>query len=98
MIGEEGQLAQSTLFRRFHELVGPCALTGVSIHALVGYMRVGAGVSILHEVIIACRPRLSDAPSEAWIITRDDIRKMPLVRAFLDFIVAHLGALLQRKV
>lgn len=78
---------------------------GVSIHALVGYVRVGAGISILPEVtiagneeIIACLPPLAEAPSEAWIITRDDIRKTPHVRAFLDFIVAHLSALLRRKV
>jgi DNA-binding transcriptional LysR family regulator len=104
MVGAEGQLAQSTPFRRFHELVGPCALRGNSIHALVGYIRVGAGISILPEVtiasndeIIACLPPLTEAPSEAWIITRDDIRKTPHVRAFLDFIVAHLSALLRRK-
>lgn len=104
MVGAEGQLAQSTPFRRFHELVGPCPLRGNSIHALVGYVRVGAGISILPEVtiasndeIIACLPPLTEAPSEAWIITRDDIRKTPHVRAFLDFIVAHLSALLRRK-
>lgn len=104
MVGAEGQLAQSTPFRRFHELVGPCALRGNSVHALVGYMRVGAGISILPEVtiasndeIIGCLPPLAEAPSEAWIITRDDIRKTPHVRAFLDFIVAHLRVLLHRK-
>ena len=104
MVGAEGQLAQSTPFRRFNELVGPCPLRGNSIHALVGYVRVGAGISILPEVtiassdeIIACLPPLTEAPSEAWIITRDDIRKTPHVRAFLDFIVAHLSGLLRRE-
>ncbi|WP_156256653.1 LysR family transcriptional regulator [Sandarakinorhabdus oryzae] len=104
VIGAEGQLAQSVPFRRFHELVEPCALRGVSIHALIGYVRVGAGISILPEVtiagnddIIACLPPLAEAPSEAWLITREDIRKTPHVRAFLDHIAAHLTALLRRN-
>lgn len=104
MIGAEGQLAQAPPFQRFHELVGPCELRGVSIQALVGYVRVGAGISILPEVIIASNdeivaylPPLVEAPSEAWIITREDIRKTPHVRAFLDYMAEHLSTLLRRE-
>lgn len=103
VIGAEGQLAQATPFLRFHQLAGSCALRSVSLDALTGYVRVGAGVSILpeatiaaHDELVACLPALEDAPSETWIITRDDIRKTPHVRAFLDFIVAYLSALLRR--
>ena len=103
VIGAEGQLAQAVPFQRFHQLVGHCDLRGISLDALTGYVRVGAGISILpeatiaaHDEIVACLPPLEEAASEAWIITREDIRKTPHVRAFLDFIVAHLSALLRR--
>lgn len=104
VIGAEGQLAGATPFQRFHELAGPFELSGVSIEALLGYVRVGAGISILPEVtiaanpdIVACLPPLEEAPSETWIITRDDLRKTPHVRAFLDHIVTHLTTLLRRQ-
>lgn len=103
VIGAEGQLAQAVPFQRFHHLVGECDLRGISLEALTGYVRVGAGVSILpeatiaaHAEIVPCLPPLKEAVSEAWIITREDIRRTPHVRAFLDFIVAHLSALLRR--
>lgn len=103
IIGAEGQLAHARPFVRFHDLVGQCELRGVSIEALLGYVRVGAGITILPEAtiaanedIIALLPPLDEAPSETWIITRDDLRKTPHMRAFLDFIVAHLSILLRR--
>ncbi|MFT3810132.1 MAG: LysR family transcriptional regulator [Micropepsaceae bacterium] len=104
LIGAEGQLADSLPLRRFAELVGDCPLRGTSLETLVGYVRVGAGISVLPEVtidsmedVIPCLPPLDDAPSEAWLITRDDLRKTPHVRAFLDHMAVHLTALLHRK-
>jgi len=103
VIGAEGQLAGSAPFRRFGELVANYALRAINVDALLGYVRVGTGVTILpeimiahHEDIVPCLSPLEDAASETWIITRDDLRKTPHVRAFLDYIVAHLTALLTR--
>lgn len=100
----EGPLAESAPFRCFAELVGRSEHRASSVDGLIAFVRTNAGITILPEQtiselddIVACLPPLERAPSETWLITRDDLRRTPHVRAFLDFIVTHLAVLLVRK-
>lgn len=104
VIGVDRALADSPPFRRWAELVGRRDKCAATIDDLIASIRAGEGIGLLPEATIAelddvtaCLPPLEDAPSETWLITRDDLRQTPHVRAFIDFMVNHLSTLLKHR-
>lgn len=103
MIGVEGQLATAAPLRRLAELCDDFPIRAPTMRALLGFARSGAGVALLPEQVVAesedlvpCLPALEEAPSEVWVITREDVRRTPHTRAFIDFFVAHMTTLNRR--
>ena len=39
-----------------------------------------------------CFPPIPELDAELWLIIREDIKQAPHVRAFVDFLAAHLRA------
>jgi DNA-binding transcriptional LysR family regulator len=73
------------------------ALRASTIKAMLGYARTGIGIALLpdsHDAqasgLVRVLPPIMELPSDVWIVTREDIRHAPHVRAFIDFIAAHL--------
>ncbi len=68
-----------------------------SLTNLVSNLRAGLGVATLPCVVGDCDPGLvrcfpppPELDSEMWLIVREDLRSAPHVRAFADFLAAHV--------
>jgi DNA-binding transcriptional LysR family regulator len=100
VIGAEGQLAATEAMQWLAGQVPRFVVHASSLRGLIGFARAGAGIAVmpaLHGVadpgLVQCLPTLPDKSTPAWLVTRQDIRRTPHVRAFLDFLTAHLGQL-----
>jgi DNA-binding transcriptional LysR family regulator len=68
-----------------------------SLTALVSALRAGLGVGPLpcfvgdaEPELVRCFPPIRELDSEVWLIVREELKHTPHVRAFVDFLAAHL--------
>jgi len=98
VIGADGPLADAPPLRW---LAGQTAFAyvGSSIETMSNFAKAGVGVVMLpltygeaQSGLVRCLDPVPEMNASAWIVTRDDVRRRPAVRAFIDFIVAHVAA------
>lgn len=99
IVGPEGRLAQLPAMQWLAERAGRYACHASSMNAMMGLAKVGAGVAVLTELyadtqadLVRCLA-VEVPPTEVWLVTRQDIRKAPHVRALIDFIYGHAALL-----
>jgi DNA-binding transcriptional LysR family regulator len=70
-----------------------------SLTNLVSALKAGLGVGPLPLFIgdtepdlMRCFPPVDELAAELWLIIREDVRQAPHIRAFVDFLAAHLRA------
>lgn len=102
VIGADGQLAQSAPMQWLAAQTA-FAYTGSSIATMASFAKAGLGVVMLpltygdpEEGLVRCFGPLPEMGDSLWIVTRDEVRRQPAVRAFIDFLIAHLSALEHR--
>lgn len=71
-----------------------------SLTNLVSNLRAGLGlgtlpcfVGDLEPDLVRCMPPVPELVSEMWLIVREDLRAVPHVRAFADFLAAHVHSI-----
>jgi DNA-binding transcriptional LysR family regulator len=71
-----------------------------SLTNLVSSLRAGLGlgalpcfVGDLDPELVRCMPPVKELESEMWLIVREDLRNVPHVRAFADFLAAHVHSI-----
>jgi DNA-binding transcriptional LysR family regulator len=71
-----------------------------SVTNLLSAVKAGLGVSVLpcmlgdpDPELIRCIGPIDELRSDLWLLTRDDRRDIARVRAFMDFLAAHVGGL-----
>lgn len=99
VIGAEGQIAGAAPMRWLADQTS-FAYTAASPETMASFARAGLGIVMLPAIslvaktgLVPFRAPLPDVSDTMWIVTRDDVRRQPAVRAFIDFIVAHLAVL-----
>jgi DNA-binding transcriptional LysR family regulator len=99
IVGPEGRLAQLPAMLWLAERAGRYACHASSMSAMMGLAKAGAGVAVLTELYADTQPDLVRClavevpPTDIWLVTRQDIRKTPHVRALIDFIYGHAALL-----
>ncbi len=102
VIGPEGQLAGAAPMRW---LATQASFTymGATLPIMASFARAGLGITMLPTTyddakrgLVRCLGPLPEMNDTLWIVTRDDVRRRPAVRAFIDFLVAHLAVLEQQ--
>lgn len=98
VIGADGQLADAPPLRWLAGQTG-FAYTASSIEAMCSLAKAGVGVAMLpltygeaQQGLVRCLDPVAEMAADAWLVTRDEARSRPVVRAFIDFIVAHVSA------
>lgn len=95
IIGPEGRMGQLPPMRWLTGQGGRYACHASSMSGMMGLARAGAGVAVLPEMYASNQPDLvrclpaDVAPTDVWLVTRDDVRRTPHVRALIDFIYGH---------
>lgn len=95
IIGPEGRMGLLPPMRWLTERGGRYACHASSLSAMMGLAKAGAGVAVLPETYASNQPDLvrclsaEVAPTDVWLVTRDDVRRTPHVRALIDFIYGH---------
>jgi DNA-binding transcriptional LysR family regulator len=76
------------------------AFKGPTIQTMANFAMAGVGVVMLpvtygdHQPgLVRCLEPVPEMTDNTWIVTRDDVRRRPVVRAFIDFIVAHASTI-----
>lgn len=71
-----------------------------SLTNLVSNLRAGLGLGTLpcfvgdaEPDLVRCMPPVPELVSEIWLIVREDLKAVPHVRAFADFLVAHVHSI-----
>lgn len=71
-----------------------------SITNLISAVKAGLGVTVLPCVLadsdpalIRCMGPIEGVQSDVWLLTREDLRKAPRVRVFLDFLAAYIAGM-----
>jgi DNA-binding transcriptional LysR family regulator len=97
LIGAEGQLERAAPLQWLGERASRFAFRVSSVGDMVGFAKAGAGIGFapllqgeVAEGLVRCLPPLP-VVTEVWLITRDDVRRTPHVRAFLDYLYANLS-------
>jgi DNA-binding transcriptional LysR family regulator len=69
-----------------------------SITNMISAVKAGLGVSVLPCVLadsdpalVRCMGPIEGARSDLWLLTREELRKVPRIRVFLDFVAAHIA-------
>lgn len=98
VIGMEGRMAQLDGWRWLAEAAQESVIRyrSNSLVTLVSNLKAGLGLGVLPTLIgsgeselIACFP-LPDIKIEMWLIVREDLKGQRHVRAFTDFLTAHI--------
>lgn len=99
IVRPEGRLAQLPAMQWLEQQGGRHAFQASSVSAIMGLAKAGAGVAVLPELyaagqrdLVRCMP-VEVPPTEIWLVTRQDVRKTPHVRALIDFIYGHTALL-----
>ena len=71
-----------------------------SITNLISAVRAGLGVTVLpciladsDPALVRCVGPIEGVRSDLWLLTREDLRDVPRVRAFLDFLAAYIAGM-----
>jgi DNA-binding transcriptional LysR family regulator len=101
VVSVEGALANLPAFVWLRQ-VAPHASIGTRSNSLTNVasaLKVGLGVGPLpcfmgdsETDLMRCYPPIAELTAELWLIIREDVRQTPHVRAFVDFLAAHLRA------
>lgn len=101
VVGLEGPLANLPAFLWLRRIAPNASVSARSnsLTNLVSALKAGLGVGPLPCVfgdgeadLMRCFPPVPELNAELWLIIREDIRQAPHVRAFVDFLAAHLRA------
>lgn len=99
IVGPEGRMAQLPPMCWLTEQAGRYACHASSMNAMLSLARAGAGVALLPESyaagysgLVRCLPA-AVPPTDIWLVTRQDVRRTPHVRALIDFIYGHAALL-----
>lgn len=99
VIGPEGRMAQLAPMSWLIAQAGRYACHASSMHAMLSLARAGAGLAMLpetyaagHSDLVRCLPA-GVPPTNVWLVTRQDVRRTPHVRALIDFIYGHAALL-----
>lgn len=65
----------------------------IAVKAGLGIAPVGCLLADLEPDLIQCSDPISELRASAWVVTRPELKDVPRVRAFIDFIVPHAAAL-----
>jgi DNA-binding transcriptional LysR family regulator len=66
------------------------------VAAGLGLAALPCGLGDRHPDLIYCQPVTVEGQASFWILTRQDLRQTPRIRAFIDFIVPHLAITLRQ--
>jgi DNA-binding transcriptional LysR family regulator len=99
LIGAEGQVANSPALVWLAARTAEFVVRASSLRGMAGFARAGAGIALLPGIegmgdaeLVPCLPPVEEAKAEIWLVTRQDVRHAPHVRAFIDFLTAHTTA------
>lgn len=101
IIGGEGAISEIPALQWFESLAAPDAVVARanSFPALVANVRAGLGLAPLASgifdsdpEIISCLTLPARYSGPVWLVTHERVRRLPRVRALLDFIAAYVNA------
>jgi DNA-binding transcriptional LysR family regulator len=99
IIGMEGRMAElpGSIWLRQAAPNAVIRFRSNSLTNLVSNLRAGLGLGALPCVIgdaepelVRCMPPVPELTVEMWLIVREDLKSTPHVRAFADFLAAHV--------
>lgn len=99
VIGAEGRMGQLPPMRWLGEQTVRFACHASSLNSMMGLARAGAGVALMPDTFAAGQADLVRCfaapvpPTPVWLVTRQDVRRTPHVRALIDFIYGHAALL-----
>ena len=71
-----------------------------SVTNLVSAVKAGLGISVLpcliadpDPMLVRCLGPIEGAESDLWLLAREELRHVARVRAFMDFLAAHVAAM-----
>ena len=101
IVGLEGAMANLPAFLWLKQVAPDANISARSnsLTSLASALKAGLGVGPLSCFIgdtepdlLRCFPPIRELDAEVWLIIREEIRHAPHVRAFVDFLAAHLRA------
>lgn len=101
IIGGDGPIAQIPALKWFEALAGPEAIVARANNfpALIANVRAGLGLGTLawgifdsDPNIVPCLNLPARFAGQVWLVTHERVRRLPRVRALLDFITAYVRA------
>jgi len=101
IIGGEGTLGAIPVLLWLEEVAGAAAVVARanSFPALVANLKAGVGLGVLPWGILADDPSIVDClrlpqrfDGQVWLVTHERVRRLPRVRAVIDFIAAYTVA------
>lgn len=102
VIGAEAPIAELPGWVWLKSVVPPANVVArsSSVTNLIAAVRSGLGLSVLPCLLADTDPGLARClgpidgiESELWLVTRDELRDVPRIRSFLDFLAAHVMAM-----
>lgn len=102
IIGMDGRMAElpGPIWLRSHAPNAVIRFRSNSLTNLVSNLRAGLGlgtlpcfVGDLEPDLVRCMPPVPELVSEMWLIIREDLRAVPHVRAFADFLAAYVHSI-----
>lgn len=102
LIGGEGALADIPGSRWLERIAGPGAIVSRSgsLTNMMAGVAAGLGLAALpcmladrEPALVRCFPPVPEIGDDLWLVAREELREVPLVRAFLDGLVAHIAPL-----
>jgi molybdate transport repressor ModE-like protein len=101
IIGADGPISEIAALQWFESLTGPSAVVARanSFPALIANVRAGLGLAAISAGIFERDPEMvpclrlpSRFSGPIWLVTHERVRRLPRVRALLDFIAAYVSA------
>jgi DNA-binding transcriptional LysR family regulator len=102
VIGAEGPIAALPGWTWLREAApeAEVAARSSSLTNLIAAVKAGLGITVLpciladsHADLIRCIGPIAGVQSDLWLLTREDMRDVRRVRAFIDFLAAHVTAM-----
>ncbi len=99
IIGMEGRMAQVAGPRWLDEAApgAPIRFRSNSLTNLVSNLRAGLGIATLPCLVgdsepdlVRCFPPPPEMTSDTWLVVREELRTTLHIRAFVDFLAAHV--------
>jgi DNA-binding transcriptional LysR family regulator len=99
IVGPEGAMANVQAFLWLARMAPDATISARSnsLTNLLSAVRAGLGTGTLpcfvgdaEPDLVPCFPPIRELDSEVWLIVREELRHVPHVRAFVDFLAAHV--------